>query len=501
MAINEYFPKGLGGLRFRFSRRGAHSQAPLAAGFLILLIIGVASIWLSSVNRQQADLVTHSMQVQACATRLMMLIEDAEAGERGYLITRDPNFLEPYDIGVREAPRAIDRLAALTPDNPRQHESMVALKSLVAAKLSEGRRTVAAARDRGDFAAAMAIVRAGHGHVLMEQIRDRIRVVQAEERRLLAVRQRAMTATGRALMAVSLGGLAAVVALAFAATRSFERARRLLEKSESDLKAANEGLEELVAQRTAELRESNSDIRRFAHVVSHDLRTPLVNVMGFAGELEAVRHDVAAMLKDGSDTLRILSDFDEALGYIKTSAGKMDAMIGAILKVSREGKRAFRPEPLDVKALIEVVAATQHHQAQELGAEVRVGDLPPVTADRLALEQIFGNLLANALKYLDPARPGRVEVTGERAGRMNVYRVADNGRGIAKADFERVFDMFRRAGPQDRPGEGIGLTHVKVLLRSLGGRIELASTLGVGTTFTIFLPASPVSEARLAAAE
>jgi signal transduction histidine kinase len=495
MTIDEYLSKGLGGLR------SARVRVPLAAGFLVLLVIGMASIWLSAVSRKQTDLVTHSMQVQAYATRLILLVEDAETGERGYLITRDRGYLEPYDLGVREAPRAIDRLAALTSDNARQHESVLGLKGLIDAKLDESRETVAAARDRGDFAAAMAIVRAGHGHRVMEQIRDRIRVVQAEESRLLAVRQRAMTATGRALMAVSLGGLVAVVALAFAATRSFERGRRLLEKSEADLKAANEGLEELVAQRTAELRESNSDIRRFAHVVSHDLRTPLVNVMGFAGELEAVRHDVAAALKDGAEAPRILADFDESLCYIRTAAGKMDTMIGAILKVSREGKRAFRPEPLDIRALVEVVAATQHHQAQEVGAEVTVGDLPPVTADRLALEQIFGNLLANALKYLDPARPGRVEVTGGRAGLMNVYRVADNGRGIAEADFDRVFDLFRRAGPPDQPGEGIGLTHVKVLVRSLGGRIELASTLGVGTTFTIFLPASPVAEARLAAAE
>ena len=300
----------------------------------------------------------------------------------------------------------------------------------------------------------------------------------------------------------------AVVVLAFAATRSFERARRLLEKSEADLKAANEGLEELVARRTAELRESNEEIRRFAHVVSHDLRAPLVNVMGFASELKSVRHDVAAALEASLEAPRILTDFDEALGYIKTAAGKMDAMIGAILKVSREGKRDFRLEPLDVKALVEVVAETQRHQAQAAHAEVTIGDLPPITTDRLALEQIFGNLLVNAVKYLDPARPGRVGVTGERAGPMNVYRVTDNGRGIAESDFARVFELFRRAGPQDQPGEGIGLTHVKALVRSLGGRIELASTLGVGTTFTIFLPASPVflpaspvAEAPLAAAE
>ncbi len=474
---------------------------PLAAGFLVLLIIGMASIWLSAVSREQSAMVMHTLQVQATATRLMMLVEDAETGERGYLITRDRSYLKPYDTGLLDAPQAVDRLAELTADNPRQHESIVALKGLVDAKIQAIQDIVQASRGRGDFPVGVALMKTGRGHALMEEIRDRVRRIQAEEGRVLAKRQKAVKATGRALVTVSLGGVVVVVLLAYAATGSFERARRLLEKSEADLKAANEGLEELVARRTAELRDSNEEIRRYAYVISHDLRTPLVNVMGFAGELEAVRDDVAAALAEHPERPRILVDFNEALGYIRTAAGKMDAMIGAILKVSREGKRAFKPEPLDVKALVEVVAETQRHQAQAAGAEVTIGDLPPIEADRLALEQIFGNLLANALKYLDPARPGRVLVTGERAGPMNVYRVVDNGRGIAEADFGRVFELFRRAGLQDRPGEGIGLAHVKALVRSLGGRIELASTLGVGSTFTIFLPAPPVAEARRAAAE
>ena len=104
-----------------------------------------------------------------------------------------------------------------------------------------------------------------------------------------------------------------------------------------------------------------------------------------------------------------------------------------------------------------------------------------------AVERIFGNFLDNAVKYLDPFRPDRVTVSGHAAGPGMRYEVADNGRGIASSDHARVFDPFRRAGPQDRPGEGIGLAQV----RALGGRIELDSSLGVGTTFAVTLPRAP----------
>jgi signal transduction histidine kinase len=138
---------------------------------------------------------------------------------------------------------------------------------------------------------------------------------------------------------------------------------------------------------------------------------------------------------------------------------------------------------------------------ESAGAVVEVGALPAITADRLAVEQILGNLVDNAVKYLDPGRPGRIEVTGEALGPRVRIRVRDNGRGIDPKDHVRVFELFRRSGVQDRPGEGIGLAHVRTLVRSLGGRIDLASEPGAGTTFTVTLPRTAQAGADLAAAE
>jgi signal transduction histidine kinase len=145
--------------------------------------------------------------------------------------------------------------------------------------------------------------------------------------------------------------------------------------------------------------------------------------------------------------------------------------------------------------VVQGLADAIRHQMDAAGAEVVIApDLPDLVADRLAIEQIFGNLLDNAVKYLDPSRPGRIEVAAQAAGARIVVRVSDNGRGIAPADHARVFELFRRAGTQDRPGDGIGLAHVKALIRALGGRIELSSELGRGTTFLVTLPRTPAAD-------
>ena len=249
---------------------------------------------------------------------------------------------------------------------------------------------------------------------------------------------------------------------------------------------------DITEQREAEgeLLESNEELQRYAYIVSHDLRSPLVNVMGFTSELEETRPEIRRAMGDHPEAERIDTDLREALGFIRAAVTRMEGLIAAILKLSREGRRRFAPEPLDLTSLLRSLADAHRHQIETAGATVSVAaDLPTIVADRLAVEQVVGNLIDNAVKYLDPARPGRIAITARPAGGNRVrIAVADNGRGIAERDHARVFELFRRSGVQDRPGDGIGLAHVKALVRSLGGRIDLTSALGEGTTFEVTLP-------------
>jgi signal transduction histidine kinase len=271
-----------------------------------------------------------------------------------------------------------------------------------------------------------------------------------------------------------------------------------LRASRADLHRLNDGLEELVDARTGELKRANAEIQRFAYIVSHDLRSPLVNVMGFTAELETARQSIAGYVAkgdadgwqapDGATRLAIEEDLPESIGFIRTSTQKMDRLINAILNLSRQGRRTLAPERLDLAALVQGIVATLQHRIDESGTEVTVGELPAIVNDRLAVEQILSNLIENALKYLKPGRCGVIAVTGGIAMGRAFVEVTDNGRGIEPRDHDRVFDLFRRSGVQDQQGEGIGLAHARALAYRLGGTIELQSELGVGSTFRLILP-------------
>lgn len=285
------------------------------------------------------------------------------------------------------------------------------------------------------------------------------------------------------LAAIALLGLMAMMTLALRLVRREEVAR-------ATLRASNIRLEQRVAERTADLLESNREIQRFAHIVSHDLRAPLVNIMGFTAELQGlageVLHPPAALSE--ARKAQVGTEFEEAFGFIQSSIDKMDRLIKAILALSRQGQRVLRPEPLDMDALMRSVADGVAHRVGEVGASIAIGPMPGITADRIAVEQVFANLVDNAVKYLRDDVAGQIVIAATADATSATYTVTDNGRGIRPDDRERVFDLFRRAGKQDRPGEGIGLANVRSLIRRLQGTISLDSAPGSGSVFTVTLP-------------
>jgi signal transduction histidine kinase len=134
------------------------------------------------------------------------------------------------------------------------------------------------------------------------------------------------------------------------------------------------------------------------------------------------------------------------------------------------------------------ILKTLKHQLEQRHTIVIIGALPAVIADRTAMEQIMGNLLDNAVKYLASDRPGSIDIEAETTAGMATFHIRDNGRGIAADDLDKVFEIFRRAGRQDIPGEGMGLAYVKTLVRRQGGSIWCVSRPGEGSTFSFTLP-------------
>jgi len=256
--------------------------------------------------------------------------------------------------------------------------------------------------------------------------------------------------------------------------------------------------EEQLQRYAAELEQSNEEVKRFAYIISHDLRAPLTNLKGFSEELSYALEVIGSAMNTAlphldekqqqAVTTALQEDVPEALGFIDSSVTRMDHFINAVLKLSRLGRRELNLEPIDMDALIQATLEILAYQIEERQVKVTVGSLPEVVADRTSMEQIMGNLLNNAVLYLDPGRPGEIEITAERGRDETTFRVRDNGRGIAEEDMPKVFAPFRRAGRQDVPGEGMGLPYVQTLVRRHGGRIWCESEgIGQGSTFCFTL--------------
>jgi len=248
------------------------------------------------------------------------------------------------------------------------------------------------------------------------------------------------------------------------------------------------------------LRIANEELRSFTYAVSHDLRVPLLNIKGFGSELReglsVIQSTLGAALPHIDEKSRrklekvLQEEIPEALRFIDTSADRMDRLIKAILALSRAGRRDLHPERLNMDELVESILKSSAHNIEKRQIKLTVGHLPDVVADRTSMEMIIGNLLSNAVNYLDPGRPGEIEVSGSADLNEAQFSVRDNGRGIDESDIGKLFQLFRRLGKQEVPGEGMGLVYVRTLIARHGGRIWCESQAGQGTTFSFVIPLS-----------
>jgi len=478
----------------------------LSAGFLVLVVVSTASVLLVNKARSDSAWVVHTIEAENQINALLLEVRRAESGARAYLLTQGEEFLRDHEAAVAAIPPVLDKLATLVADNPVQVENLAKLRTVIETRLSQFDREKALAAS-ADLPGAIALLRDAGSTQSSSSMRAAAEAMRVEEERLFALRTTNADASQQLATIVTVTGSGLVVVLAIISLLLVRRSTRARDEAETQLRESNLNLETTVDERTADLREANEEIQRFAYIVSHDLRSPLVNIMGFTSELDELRNDIFRRIAtlasaasaspppaegsepelEGADK-QLSEDFSEALGFIKSSIAKMDRLITAILNLTREGRREFVPVRIHTRELIESIVSTLAHQAVEANTTIRVEPLPVIVSDRLALEQIFSNLIDNAIKYMKPGVPGDVAIRARTKLGFAIFEITDNGRGIDPRDHQRIFDLFRRAGTQDRPGQGIGLAHVRALVRRLGGTMSVASELDQGSTFTITLP-------------
>ena len=259
-------------------------------------------------------------------------------------------------------------------------------------------------------------------------------------------------------------------------------------------KSDEEGLQQLAA----ELAEKNKELEAIVYTVSHDLRSPLVNVQGFGKQLQRACDRICAAAVEAGEGGVVPVDqlkqpvevaIPQALRFINAGIAKMETLLAGLLRYSRLGRGALTIRPPHINGMLADIVAAMKFQLDEAGAEVRVEPLPVCEGDAAQTSQVFANLLDNAIKYRAPGRRLLIEIRGSVRDGQAVYAVSDNGIGIAAEHQVKVFEMFHRLNPDATTGEGLGLTIAQRVLERQKGRISVESRPGEGSTFYISLPA------------
>lgn len=299
----------------------------------------------------------------------------------------------------------------------------------------------------------------------------------------------------------------AATALEIGQKRNYDK-RVLLRPNITELNAVVNGFNQMLEQiesrdeelqnRRDQLEQYNQELKDFSYIVSHDLRAPIINVQGFVNELGLSLEDLRKLLdtemalipEHNKDALlNILNeDIPTSTRFITGGVTKMNQLLAGILKISRLGRQELNIGAVDTQRLVNDNIEAIKYQSTQAGAEIQVHALPQVEADPDLLAQVFANLLSNAIKYLDPKRPGRIEIWADDQGDHFRFFVKDNGLGIPKKDQKKVFEMFRRGSNHSVEGEGVGLNYIKSAIKRLDGTISLESIAGQGSVFSFTLP-------------
>ena len=273
-----------------------------------------------------------------------------------------------------------------------------------------------------------------------------------------------------------------------------------LQLARESLQELNDSLERRVAERTLQLSEANSELEAFSYSVSHDLRTPLRHIMGFADLLRRETGAAqAAVLPGAAAPHSAAAPNAKAERYLKViteSAERMNHLIDDLLEFSRTSRAELRRGRVDLAQLVQDARADLAPDQQGRQVQWQVGPLPSLIGDAGLLRQVIDNLLSNALKYTRTRPTAVIEVAAEQQDREIWLSVRDNGVGFDPAYAGKLFGVFQRLHRNEEfEGTGIGLANVRRIVSRHGGRVwaESGQDARPGATFWVALPLEPLT--------
>ena len=452
--------------------------------FMIPIVFSYSTI-LKRIDNSSWE--SHTRDVIVSIDNLNSDLENAETGQRGYIITGQEEFLQPYNSALPDIDKSFKELQVLTKDNSIQQERLIRMRPLIDAKLAELKNTIGIRRDKGFDAALQAILTTtttttvGAGKVIMDEIRKIVEEMKVEETNLLQTRTNATNQTTSNTLSILIWG--SLIGLLFYIVVSYIINRfvigEIVKKSLLDKeKEANKATESA----NKELRSLDLAKDEFVSIASHQLRTPLTALKGYT-----------SMLLDG-DAGPISDKQREYLGEIKNANNRMIALITALLNVSRVDLDVFVVEPIPVN--LEEVAESVLKELEKniLDKKLKMEtsfekDIPLLNVDPTITRMIFQNLLSNAVKYTP--LEGSIFLNIKKDGLNLLISVTDTGYGIPKTAESKIFTKLFRADNarvKDPNGTGLGLYIIRATIEKTGGKIWFESKENKGSTFYVSIP-------------
>ncbi len=449
-------------------------------GLILLTVIVLASVAteIASVNvRKKLD---HALRLERDLGTLLSNIQDAETGQRGYLLTHNSQYLEPYHRAVDSIVPVLKRIHGEVRNDSLQLDRTGRVGLLTANKLEDIRQTISL-KATADTAGVNAMLATQRGKSLMDSIRYHIVLLRQTENRDVRIRQNQLdsfSTLSTILRFLGVLGLATVFYYIYSQLQPLVAHVNGLNDSMANEIIERKRVELVNNDLIGSLNVKNRELDQFAYIASHDLREPLRTVSNF---VEVLGEDYGGVLDDQGR---------EYLSMIHRATDRMKALIETLLQYGRIG----RTEALSSTDLSEVVQEALENlelRIEESGARIECGPLPVIQAYPVAMRQLFQNLLANALKFHRPGEVPRIEIRSQEiAGAVRVS-VQDYGIGMDPEDQKKIFDLFSRLNSRDSyEGQGIGLAFCQKIVQLHQGTLTVTSHPGAGSTFTLTIPRS-----------
>jgi signal transduction histidine kinase len=431
--------------------------------------------FIANTQAQNTEIEILSAQnLRSSLNNLLVLAQDAETSERGFLLTGDEQYLGPFQQAKLQIKTQIELSRNLFKDHPELHDSVEQLIHRIQFKFDQVDKVLAIQQASG-FTAALQYLKNGTDRDTMDAIRssaDKMQVQLANELANAYEHQRSMD---RAIFIFFLVSTAVSIVVLISLYYTVLDYIHGQEAAQSELSKLNANLEKRIAERTQELQDTNEELQQFAYVASHDLQEPLRTITSFT-QLLAARYRG-----------KLDEDADEFISYIVSSSRRMSDLINGLLALVRLRKAGKPLTPVSLDKLLSDALTSLQAAIHESGAVVDADPLPTLAVDALQFTQLFQNLIGNAIKYCGPQAPV-VKISARRSSSEWLFSVKDNGQGFDPQYAERIFGLFQRLQNREVDGTGMGLSISRRIVERHGGKIWAESQPGAGSTFYVSLP-------------